>query len=128
MHQHRIGGKQCREHHDVAEQKNPETIGNDDPLRSGAGFDWQRNIIQGNSDVHRTTSSSRLWSNLDIWSGVISISSSRRNAKASIAAKAPRTPKATIHQMCQISAKPLTTAKKAMTKPVALFFGLSIDL
>src|SRR3989442_11501417 len=28
--------------------------------------------------------------------------------------------------MCQIIAKPLTTAKKALTKPVALFFGISI--
>ena len=31
-----------------------------------------------------------------------------------------------IHQMCQIRAKPVTTAKNAVTKPVALFFGISI--
>ena len=35
-------------------------------------------------------------------------------------------PRAAIHQMCQIRAKPVTTAKKALTKPVGLFFGTSI--
>jgi hypothetical protein len=28
--------------------------------------------------------------------------------------------------MCQISAKPVTTAKNALTKPIALFLGISI--
>jgi len=28
--------------------------------------------------------------------------------------------------MCQISAKPVTTAKKALTMPLGLFFGASI--
>lgn len=32
----------------------------------------------------------------------------------------------TWHQMCQISAKPVTTAKNALTKPIALFVGISI--
>ena len=30
--------------------------------------------------------------------------------------------------VCQISAKPVTTAKNALTKPIALFFGISIGL
>jgi hypothetical protein len=30
------------------------------------------------------------------------------------------------HQMCQISAKPITVAKKAQTKPVGLLRGISI--
>src|SRR5262249_10156808 len=38
----------------------------------------------------------------------------------------PKAPRAAIHQMCQISAKPVTTAKKALTKPVGVFFGTSI--
>src|ERR1700757_3396337 len=38
---------------------------------------------------------------------------------------APNTPPLASHQMCQMSAKPMTTAKKAVTKPVALFFGIS---
>ena len=38
VHEHRVGGKQRREHHDVAQQEDPEAIGNDDPLWGGAGF------------------------------------------------------------------------------------------
>src|SRR6266702_6704426 len=38
---------------------------------------------------------------------------------------APNTPTLASHQMCKIIAKPMTTAKKAVTKPVALFFGIS---
>ena len=30
------------------------------------------------------------------------------------------------HPMCQIMAKPVTTAKKAVTNPFALFLGISI--
>src|SRR6266704_1475563 len=56
----------------------------------------------------------------------ISISSWRRKAKASSATKAPARPNAAIHQMCQIRAKPVTTAKKALTKPIGLFLGISI--
>ena len=37
-----------------------------------------------------------------------------------------RRPRITIHQMCQISAKPVITAKKAMTKPIGLLRGISI--
>ena len=32
----------------------------------------------------------------------------------------PSTPKNASHQMCQIIAKPVTTAKKARTKPIAV--------
>ena len=39
---------------------------------------------------------------------------------------AARRPRIAIHQMCQISAKPVTTAKKAMMKPVALLRGISM--
>src|ERR1700755_2127012 len=40
---------------------------------------------------------------------------------------APNIPTLASHQMCQIIAKPMTTAKKAVTKPVALFLGISTD-
>src|SRR5258708_40370389 len=40
--------------------------------------------------------------------------------------KIPIAPAPTIHQMCQIRAKPVTTEKNAVMKPVALFFGISI--
>ena len=39
---------------------------------------------------------------------------------------APSAPRAANHQMCQIIAKPMTTAKKALTNPVGVFFGISI--
>ena len=38
MHEHRVGGKQRREHHDVAQEEDPEAVGDDDPLRRGTGF------------------------------------------------------------------------------------------
>ena len=34
--QHRIGGEERREHHDVAEQEDPEAVADDDALRGGA--------------------------------------------------------------------------------------------
>jgi hypothetical protein len=62
-HEHRVGGKQGREHHDVAEEEDPEAVGNHDALRRGARFLYARqpsvtHIIDGNSDVHRATSGS----------------------------------------------------------------------
>ena len=42
MHEHRVGGEQRREHHDVAKQEDPEAIGDDDPLRGGTGFACDR--------------------------------------------------------------------------------------
>jgi hypothetical protein len=39
---------------------------------------------------------------------------------------APANPKIASHQMCQIRAKPLTTAKKAVRNPFALLRGTSI--
>src|ERR1700722_4778152 len=38
----------------------------------------------------------------------------------------PARPKAAIHQMCQIIAKPATTAKNALMNPIELLFGISI--
>src|SRR5579859_6188260 len=40
--------------------------------------------------------------------------------------KAPSKPRPTIHQICQMAAKPVTTAKKEVTKPVELLSGISI--
>jgi hypothetical protein len=49
-----------------------------------------------------------------------------RNPKATSVTNAPNSPKAAIHQMCQIRAKPVMTAKNALMKPIALFLGISI--
>ena len=54
-------------------------------------------------------------------------SSSSRHAKATKVANAPNAARATIHQMCQISANPMKVAKKAQMKPVGLFLGNSIS-
>src|SRR6267154_4086964 len=130
--EHRVGGKDRRKHHDVAQQEDPEAVANDDPLGSGTGFTCTRPrlvtnlIINCDSDVHTAISAWFACSKRAICSAGISISSSSRNAKASMVRKMPIAPAPAIHQMCQIIAKPLTTAKNAVMKPVALFFGTSI--
>src|SRR5712692_365029 len=132
MREHRVTGKDRREHHDVAQQEYPEAVANHDPLCSGPGLACTRprlmpNLISNcNSDVHTAISAWFACSNRAICSAGTSISFSSRNAKASMVRKIPIAPTPAIHQICQISAKPLTTAKNAVMKPVALFFGSSI--
>jgi hypothetical protein len=65
MHEHCVGGKERREHHDVAEEEDPEAVGNNDPLWRGTGLACARqrlvtDIVDGNRDVHRATSAVRL--------------------------------------------------------------------
>src|ERR1700758_2652502 len=130
--QHRVGCKQRGEHHDVAQQEDPEAVGDDDPLGGVAGFACHCRgglvdlMIDGNQDVHAAISACCSASKRAILSAGISISSSSRKAKSSMATKMPSVPSAAIHQICQISAKPETTAKNAITKPIGLFFGISI--
>src|ERR1700730_8302515 len=132
VRQHRVSGKDSRKHHDVAQQEYPEAVADHDPLCSGTGLARTLPrlvaslIINCNSDVHTAISAWFACSNRAICSAGISISSSSRNAKASMVRKIPIVPTPAIHQMCQISAKPVTTAKNAVMKPVALFFGISI--
>src|SRR4051812_39504887 len=132
MRKHRVSGEDRRKHHDVAQEEDPEAVADYDPLCSGAGLACTRPclvtnlIINCNSDVHTAISAWCACSNRAICSAGTSISSSLRNAKASMVRKIPIAPTPAIHQMCQIIAKPLTTAKNAMMKPVALFFGISI--
>src|ERR1700754_5023697 len=132
MREHRVTGEDRRKHHDVAQEEDPEAVANHDPLCCGPGLTCTRPrlvtdlIINCDSDVHTAISAWFACSKRAICSAGISISSSLRNAKASMVRKIPIAPTPAIHQMCQISAKPLTTAKNAMTKPVALFFGISI--
>src|SRR5712675_2087234 len=56
--------------------------------------------------------------------GMVSSSWSRQ-ANTTKVAKAPIAPTATIHQMCQIRAKPMTVAKNAQTKPVGQLRALA---
>src|SRR5882757_8643565 len=132
MVEHRVSGKDRRKHHNVAQQKYPKTVADDDPLGSGTGLTCIRPrlvtnlIINCDSDVHTAISAWFACSKRATCSAGISISSSSRNAKASMVRKIPIAATPAIHQMCQIMAKPPTTAKNAMMKPVALFFGTSI--
>src|ERR1700739_443169 len=131
--EHRVSGEKRRKHHDVAQEEYPEAVANHDPLCSRTKLACTRQrlvtnlIVNCNSDVHTAISAWCTCSNRAICSAGISISSSGRNAKASMVTKAPIAPTPAIHQMCQINAKPVMTAKNAVTKPVALFFGTSID-
>src|SRR5262249_31266 len=126
--------EQRRKHHDVTQDEDPEAIGNDDPLGRGTDSlagDWKRlwaQSIDFSSDVHGASSSACARSNWAIRRAGISMSSSSRKAKPRIVANAPSIPKPASHQMCQISAKPMTTAKNALMKPVGLFLGVSIDV
>src|SRR5882757_7626434 len=132
VREHRVSGKDRRKHHDVAQQEDPEAVADHDPLCSGTGLACTRPclvpnlIINCNGDVHTAISAWFACSKRAICSAGISISSSLRNAKASMVRKIPIAPAPAIHQICQIIAKPLTTAKNAVTKPTALFFGISI--
>src|SRR6267378_1499141 len=132
VREHRVSGKDRRKHHDVAQEEHPEAVANHDPLCSRTGLACTRPrlvtnlIINCNSDVHTAISAWFACSKRAICSAGTLISSSLRNAKASMVRKIPIAPTPAIHQMCQIIAKPLTTAKNAVIKPAALFFGTSI--
>src|SRR5262245_59866567 len=131
FHKHGITRKQRREHHDVAQEEDPEPEAGDVSLGCGTCLaDAQQfalaDCIHLNCDVHGDTSTGCAQSNRPTSSAGISTSSLVRNMKASNVAAAPRTPKPAIHQMCQIRAKPVTTAKSAVMKPTGLLLGTSI--
>src|SRR4051812_10228039 len=130
MREPRVSGKDRRKHDDVAEEKAPEPISDHDPLRRRprlACAQFPNVIFNCNSDVHTAISAWFACSNRAICSAGISTSSSLRKAKASTVRKIPINATPAIHQMRQIRAKPETTEKNAVMKPVALFFGISID-
>src|ERR1700733_11594025 len=64
VHEHRVGGKQRREHHDIAKEEYPKTVGDDDPFRSRTGFACARqrlmpDLVKSDSDTHGATPSAR---------------------------------------------------------------------
>src|SRR5437764_13686385 len=105
MHEYGVGREQRREHHNIAEKKDPEPVGNDDPLWRGTGFAFNNQrllgltAMDGHSDAHGATSAWCARSNCTSRPGGISICSLSRNANASIVRKAPKAPRMTIHQM-----------------------------
>src|SRR5258705_91916 len=132
VREHPVSGEERREHDDIAQEEYPEAVSHHDPLGSGTGLAGTRSrlvpnlIINCNSDIHTAISAWFACSNRATCSAEISISSSSRNAKASMVRKMPIPPAPAIHKMAQIIATRLTTAKNAVIKPVALFFGPSI--
>src|SRR5262245_3520910 len=129
--EHGIARKQRREHHDVAQQEDPEPKARYNALGCGTRLTDIKQFaladrIHLNCDVHAYTSTGCARSNRPTSSAGISTSSFVRNMKASNVTAAPRSPKPAIHQMCHIRAKPVITAKNAVTKPVGLFLGTSI--
>ncbi len=133
--QHRIGGEQRREHDDVAEDEDPEPIGDDDALRRRPAaaapareFGWNR----GRNRVDRCYRHAGRPAS----AGPVPFAQVRRprfRARGPRSSRTIRTmiaaarrPRITSHQICQISEKPVITAKKAMTKPIGLLRGISM--
>src|SRR5690242_13949647 len=131
IRQHRIGGEQRREDHDVAQQEKPEAEahhhldGGGSPFRDRylvVAFDRPRERV-GNTHAVILR---RARSVAAICSGEISISSSTRQAWTRPEAAMPSAPTIANHQMCQTSAKPATTEKKERKNPTALLEGMWI--
>src|ERR1700722_1405268 len=132
VHEYRVARKERGEHDDVAQQEDPEAVSDHNPLWERPRFTcaWKRRLrdaIDCDGDVHAAAPACWARSNSAICSAGTSNSVRPRDAKMSSGTNAPKSPKPAIHQMCQIIAKPIMTAKNALTKPVALFFGISID-
>ena len=128
--QHRIGREQRREHDDVAEQEQPEAVGDDDRVEAGPPPP-----APGTSSVGSALRTVASCSCAPLHAAEARVPSARsRAAETSISAivapaehqratKRARKPTIASHQMCQISAKPPIKAKKAMTTPTALLRG-----
>src|SRR5262249_42595079 len=150
-----------REHHDVAEQKDPEAVAGNHALcgrpafavtgcmhvaAASAGADpitavadpvriagaLERGIGGGHAGwpaccaSHRSRACRPARSNRATSSAGIEDSLTSPHPHQTKTAEAATNPRATIHQMCQISAKPVIVQKKAVMNPVGLFLGISI--
>src|SRR6185312_13215566 len=95
--EHGVGGKKRREHHDVAQQEDPEAKAGDDSLRCRTRLtDIKQfalpDIIHFNGDIHSETSTACARSNWPTCSAEISTSSSTRNMKVRSVPRPPRSP------------------------------------
>ena len=147
--EHGIGGEEAGEHDEVGEQEDPEAVADDDALRRGPLVP----AIRAVADVPKLIGIAR--SGGASLTGVMPGSRARHAGRDPRLAPARVDPRdflgrqlvlvhgrarrrrrrwqrrrrgrpPTSHQICQISAKPVTTAKKAVTKPVGLLRGISI--
>ena len=147
--EHRVAREQRREQDDVADQEDPEAVGDDDALRrsvrrllgerlgvaadkrtSAAGDPARVRLRPGahESGLSVRSAASRAArlarSTLATVAAGIASSCSSRQATTTNTAQAPTKATATSHQMCQISAKPMMVEKKAQMKPAELLRGM----
>ena len=122
---HRIGREQRREHDDVAEDEDPEPVSDDDarrgrPAAAAPARELGRNRGRAVGRYRHAAClrPSRARSICATSAAEISCSRSSLQPNTRTATTAARRPRIAIHQICQISAKPVTTAKKAVMKPV----------
>src|SRR5438067_7015196 len=145
--QHGVGREERRKHDHVAENEYPEAIAGDDAFGGGAGMRyagrfhamqmmrvavWICDRRVGHHAVPGWLASARrsamLARSICATSAAgMTYSSWSRQANTTNVANAPIKPKATIHQMCQIKAKPITLAKNAQTNPVGELRGISMS-
>src|SRR5207248_9623269 len=120
---------------DVAEDEDPEAVGDDDAGRRRAAAamaarERGRSCRGDRIDCgHRHAGCLRLMrarSSCAISAAESSCSRSSLQPNTSIAMAAPKTARIAIHQICQISAKPAAEAKNAITIPIGLLRGISI--
>ena len=151
-----VGGEEGREHHKVGQQEDPEAIADDDPLGRRAAVAMavafgmravamvvvadamgvvaavggggvahaERPLAAGLSSRSAAVGAvdARHLLGRDLLLRHVAPGERHEGGVGPEQAKRPLS-----HQICQIMAKPITTAKKAVTKPVALFFGISMD-
>ena len=140
---HRL--RRSREHHHVAEQEDPEAVAGNDPLRRRAvvhgrrarrrlgcmSVDAMRSLRPSRRSPHsvmRPRRAATLARSIRATSSAgITYSSWSRQANTTKVGERADVPAATIHQMCQISAKPMMVAKNAQTKPVGELRGISMS-
>src|SRR3984957_1106825 len=132
--QHRVGGEQSREHDDVGKQEDPKSVADDDSHRRGPltaashrrsqSGELRRTNLRAHAGV---APCSRVRSAAANCSPDTSFSMRSIQPKATNVSEAQANPMIANHPICQISAKPVTTAKNAVTNPLGLLLGSSID-
>src|SRR2546421_1446923 len=145
--QHGVGREERGKHHHVAEDEDPEAVAGDDALGRGTGMRYagrfhatqmMRVAVRicdrrvGHHALPGWLASARrsamLARSIRATSAAgMTYSSWSRQANTTNVANAPTKPNATIHQMCQIKAKPITVAKNAQTNPVGELRGISMS-
>src|SRR6185436_3311073 len=122
--QHGVGGEQAGEHHDVAQQEQPEAEAGDDlDRRRSALGEGHFALVAGSPHVFRQAHVDRSRSSAASCSGGISTSRSMIQPWLRAATSRPTNPMIASHQMCQTSAKPPIEVKKAIATPTALLRG-----